>query len=115
MIKITYINGDLQKINVDREFFTLTLAPKKGKMTSMTPTEKATDLAFDLAVIRSSEVHRVEVFFPDNPDPRKKVFKQLIDTFSPRLVKDAKYKKTVKAWKKMFKNIPFKGSKKMAF
>lgn len=74
MLKITYTNGDVQNINVTGDFFAITLAPKNGKPTKISPIEKAEDIASDTAAARGSEVANIALWYPGSKDPKTRVF-----------------------------------------
>lgn len=75
MLKITYTNGDTQCIKVTGDFFAVTLAPKNGKPSKITPTEKAETLAFDLADDTGREVSSISIVYPGGDQPKVKLFK----------------------------------------
>lgn len=111
MLKITYINGDVQNINVTGEFFTVTLGEKNGKPYKFTPMEKAEDLAIDLTYARRSGLSKFELFEDEFDEGRIKVFAPVREKENvyAYLMKTDEYKKEKKILRKKWKNVPFKG------
>jgi hypothetical protein len=80
MLKITFINGDVQNIAVTGDFFTITpVTDSKGKPTKLTPTQKAEALAFDLADAKKTQVAYIDLFYPDQTEPKSKFFRHVDD------------------------------------
>lgn len=105
MLKITYINGDVQNINVTGDFFAITLAPKNGKPTKISPIEKAEDLAFDLAITRNSEVSAVELLYPGSDKPKVKHFKPVDEKeVEEKAIPTLAFIKEMKKYKKEWRN-----------
>jgi hypothetical protein len=115
MIKITYIDGSVQNINVDGSFFAITLAEKNGRKIKLTPMDKAEDIAVDLSYVRRRGLNKVELF--ENPDDagKIKVFAPLRESDKQYYPKSLNYITEVNLLRKKFKNVPFKGSEKLVF
>jgi len=124
MIKITYTNGDVQNIKVTGEFFTVTpvidengkpVKDKVGKPIRLSPTQKAESLAFDLADKNKTQVAFIDLFYPEQTEPKSKFFrhvdeKERMETGkpTPAFLRDLKsmkkeHKQTVPTNKKGYK------------
>lgn len=123
MIKITYLNGNVQNINVDGSFYSTVVEKRvngRWKQVKLDPPEwrkhimeHAESIAHDCSQSynRGCPVLSIELF---TPNPQENAIKH----FNPSPVvneypKDAGYKKEQKIYRKMFKNTPF--NEKMKF
>jgi hypothetical protein len=109
MLRITYINGFVQNINVDGSFFVNTIAEKNGKKSICTPMEKAEGLAFDLSYVRQSGVSKFELFEDEFDEGKIRIFAPVREkeNIYAYLLKTAEYKAERKILRNKFKNVPF--------
>ena len=106
MLKVTYTNGDAQVVKVTGDFFTVTLAEKNGEKKKLSPVEKAEDFAIDAANYRGQDVlvSKIELFYPNNPSPKVKMFRpederEVVEKLKPTKGYIRELKKMKREWK----------------
>lgn len=108
MLQITYINGDIQNINVDGTFYSVSLALKNGKQNKLLPIDKGESFARDLAERRGTPLHKVILLDPETKDI---LHKRMIEPLSIReydyVEPTPGYLKEKKLLRKKFKNQKF--------
>ena len=112
MIKITYINGDVQSVNVDDSFFTTSVAPKNGKKTWLTPAQKAIELASECSRLNKLDLSQIEIVYPNGKEPSVMKFREVE---AKECIQQTGSFDIKKKFRNMFKNVSFTASEKLVF